>query len=122
MSLAPGSGDLCIWTSSSAIADANSGNDTTCTAITIPISLTEEEDVQVQLYPNPASDRITVTGTNAKETFEMELYDVQGKKVGHYYLPPGVNTTVDVSSLPAGSYFYRLIGGTKDTMGTIVIR
>lgn len=122
MSLAPGSGDLCIWTSSSAIADANSGNDTTCTAITIPISLTEEEDVQVQLYPNPASDRITVNGTNAKETFEMELYDVQGKKVGHYYLPPGVNTTVDVSSLPAGSYFYRLHGGTKDTMGTIVIR
>lgn len=122
LSLTPGSGDLCVWTSSTAIADANSGNDTTCTPLVIPISLTENIAEEIEVYPNPASDHITLNTSTAVSPVELELFDMQGKRVGRYYVPEGAATRIELGEFSSGTYLYRLSGGIKEQRGTLVIR
>lgn len=122
MSLAPGSGDLCIWTSSSAIADANSGNDTTCTAITTPSSSLEEQKAPFTLYPNPARDVINIDAHEAIEPLGLEIYNAQGQIVGHYAVPQGQITKIRVDRLAAGCYTYVLTDQHQRTTGVLLIQ
>lgn len=80
LNIAPGSGDLCVWTSSATIADVNANNDTACTAITVNnIGLEDEAKASWSLAPNPAIDRIAILGAEGKGT--IRVYDSRGALV-----------------------------------------
>ncbi|WP_353165289.1 T9SS type A sorting domain-containing protein [Empedobacter brevis] len=56
----------------------------------------------LQLYPNPASDKIFVKADNLNS---VELYDLQGRKITFQLNP---DHSIDVSSLPKGVYIVKL--------------
>ncbi len=122
MSLSPGSGDLCIWTSSTAIADANSGNDTTCTPIMIPSLVPEINETRFALYPNPATDHVIVDAREAIRPLGLEIYDAQGQIAGRYALPQGRKTPIPIASLAAGCYAYVLTNEHHRSVGTLVVQ
>lgn len=60
---------------------------------------TEEEQIKIEIYPNPVSDRITIDGYF--KVSDIIIYDLSGKKMNCVF---GVDNTVDVSLLKAGTY------------------
>jgi hypothetical protein len=76
----PGSGDLCVWTSSSTIADANGNNDTACVAITVHnIGIEDHHGSNWHLAPNPVTDKVFIRG--AEGTGTIRVYDSRGALV-----------------------------------------
>ena len=64
------------------------------------------DDEMVSVYPNPATDFITISGaTGAK----AEICDVMGRRVMAFTVESS-NFTVNVASLPAGVYLLRVDG------------
>lgn len=68
------------------------------------------------IFPNPATDKITVrSGLFPGESdIEVELFDLTGEKVEKTLnLPASDQSAVDVSDLPSGFYLIRLTTGDK---------
>lgn len=64
----------------------------------------------LQVYPNPAGDRLTVEHSTG-ETLTAQLLDLWGRPLRVLPLPDE-RTTIDLSGLPPGLYFLRLPGKT----------
>jgi hypothetical protein len=81
------------------------------------VAVEEEQDMPADLlvYPNPATDYITVKGTPGTE---VSIYDI----TGHCILKSRAGM-IDVSGLPAGAYMVQIEenGGNKKSQ-VIVIR
>ena len=60
----------------------------------------------IAVYPNPANDYVIVEGSNLNS--QIEWYDVLGKKVFSQVVNSN-NTTIDISGLEPGIYFYKII-------------
>lgn len=78
-------------------------------------------EVEVKLSPNPVSDQLTVTLSETVKQGVFEVITVQGQKVAGFSLQGNV-TRLDISQLPAGTYFYRLTNGSKAlNTGTFIV-
>jgi hypothetical protein len=75
----------------------------------------EETHQSFSAYPSPASTSFTVNYTlDENATGMLSIYDATGKAVHTASLAEGTTTaTVDVSSLPAGNYIWRVECGNK---------
>ena len=60
-------------------------------------------DTSLQAYPNPASGQLILTSTNAGAHFL--ILDVLGREVLNGLIPLNGSLTLDVSSLPSGTYY-----------------
>ena len=56
----------------------------------------------VSLYPNPASDRVYVSGLKSGDVYIYEIYSFLGQKVGTGQLSEG--PSIDLEGLSAGAY------------------
>jgi hypothetical protein len=65
-------------------------------------------DVGVKVYPNPASEQITVELSDKVENGRLEVYTMDGKSTGTYSLKE-VKTTLQVKSLSPGTYYFKLM-------------
>ncbi|GMQ83267.1 MAG: hypothetical protein BMS9Abin05_2762 [Rhodothermia bacterium] len=78
--------------------------------------VTPSEFVISEAYPNPFNDRLTITvGIPRTQQLTVAIYDVLGREVKSIYsgLVSGggeFRLAADVDDLPAGQYFYRVIG------------
>ncbi len=63
------------------------------------------EAARIELYPNPAKDRITVAVTGASQIKEINMYDLTGRIVDTF-TGPG---QLDVSMLPPGHYLVEIV-------------
>ena len=61
---------------------------------------------KISVYPNPASDHIVFDLTHASESANVELFDLQGKKVLEQKLSE--SKQISVNNLRKGLYMYRL--------------
>ncbi|MCZ6704841.1 MAG: T9SS type A sorting domain-containing protein, partial [Bacteroidetes bacterium] len=67
-------------------------------------------------YPNPFNDRLTITvGIPSTQRIRVAIYDVLGREVRSVYsglVSGGAEhrLAADVDDLPAGPYYYRVIG------------
>jgi hypothetical protein len=75
---------------------------------TIGIKENENSKATIQVFPNPAKGEFTITNYELQIT-NVELYDVLGKKVTSHTSYRTPHTTVNISHLPAGIYFYRAV-------------
>lgn len=66
---------------------------------------------KVQIYPNPATDRITIS-TAETQNAQMQIYDMVGKCVLTSNLKDGT-TDIDVSMLPKGIYVVDVSGNNE---------
>ena len=65
----------------------------------------------VSIVPNPASSGFRVSGTGFREGMGIEIYDVLGETTPCPLLEKEGEIDVDVSSLPAGTYYLRMSEG-----------
>ncbi len=77
--------------------DCNCGNNAT-----VGINSNTETGFELNLYPNPASEFITVK-TNVREKASLQIYDLQGKLWLDKTISTGI-TTISTSELPVGTY------------------
>ncbi len=64
-------------------------------------------DVNVNTFPNPAKDILTVQLSDKVKDGTLEVYNLEGKQMGIYHLPDLMNR-IPVYSLINGTYYYKL--------------
>ncbi|MGO3182770.1 MAG: T9SS type A sorting domain-containing protein [Aequorivita sp.] len=69
------------------------------------------QNVEFRLYPNPANEQITVELSDASSTYQLEIFDVLGKKVYTSEIQKSGN--IDVSALAQGTYLLKLNSENK---------
>jgi hypothetical protein len=62
----------------------------------------------IKLFPNPARDQLIITGGNLKNSI-LTILSLPGEIVMEQENSTGDNITFNISKLPAGSYFIKLI-------------
>lgn len=75
----------------------------------------------VLIYPNPASDRIQISLPSPTGSDRFDLFDPGGRKVLTRQLTEKL-TTVSISQLTSGTYFYTIRGSTTFFSGKIIVR
>lgn len=86
----------------------------------------ETDEFQVKAYPNPASEYAKIQFTlpqDANGHVSVKLFDLSGKFMGitPAFAEPGQQEIqVNTSSLPAGTYVYRVVYGNKYSTGKII--
>ncbi len=79
-----------------------------------PLGLRMGSDINVQLFPNPASDVMTIT-VEGVESFSVSMMDVNMRNVWNEQ-SIGSTMNSDVSSLPSGAYLLQI----KDESGRLI--
>ncbi|MFY0604143.1 MAG: S8 family serine peptidase [Flavobacteriaceae bacterium] len=72
--------------------------------------LSEQNDIglkDVNIYPNPVSNQLSFTFTNNQSEYQIDVYNVIGKKVISYI--DLTSNSIDVSSLSRGIYILKMI-------------
>ena len=94
--------------------------------VLVDVEETETNMVRATIYPNPASDVITLEYdlvSNAE--LIIGLFDIQGKHLENLYVgndqAGSHKLTIDVSSLPSGSYVIRMNSELGKLEKTLVI-
>ncbi|MBS1657823.1 MAG: T9SS type A sorting domain-containing protein [Bacteroidetes bacterium] len=79
----------------------------------------------IELYPNPANGNFTLSFSNFKrETAQVDLMNLVGQRVMNIYkgrTNEKFTTQVDVSNLPAGVYYVKVMLGDKATSKKLVV-
>jgi hypothetical protein len=83
--------------------------DTLTWIISTPTAINEYSLVEVELYPNPANDFVTLN-TGANQSGSVQIMDLNGKLVLTAEIYDRI-TRIDVSMLPAGVYVIRFATG-----------
>jgi hypothetical protein len=84
------------------------------------------DEIEIGLYPNPASDFVNIKA-NVSEISRMSigLFDMTGKSLlqtDEYELSAGANTiSVDISSLPQGTYFVKIESDQKTIVKKVIV-
>jgi hypothetical protein len=82
-----------------------------------PFRLVDAEEMPVaSIFPNPAADQVSVMySTEGSATVTFELTNMLGDVVLSQQLPSGAERAdINVSSLSAGMYFYRITSGENE--------
>lgn len=91
-----------------------------------PLDLTDvkniEKDDQIIVYPNPASDFVTIENRSGKaEKYVISLTDMQGKEVFKKEISISNTYRLDISSQKPGAYLLKLQNG-KALFSKVIIR
>lgn len=70
----------------------------------------------VVMYPNPARDELNVIYNGNSSIKNIAVYNLIGKVVNVYKVTSNNNANLDISSIPSGIYFIRLV----DAQGRVV--
>jgi hypothetical protein len=74
--------------------------------------ITEPKDgIQVQIYPNPASDRLNIRLKNSNGHHSVRIYSLQGHLLNEVKI--GDMGIIDLSSLSTGSYLINIVDQKK---------
>lgn len=76
------------------------------------------EKIEFALYPNPASDKVTMVFAN-ENSFECSIYDASGRMV---LQESEANQPIDVSPLAAGNYLVKATSGDKQYFTKLIIQ
>ena len=83
------------------------------------MSLLSEESNELQIYPNPTSDKITVRYRQFTGVEKITIFDIMGRLVLDDNLS-GVVSEIDVSAFPSGVYFIKVITQDKALMKKLI--
>ncbi|PHN03306.1 T9SS type A sorting domain-containing protein [Flavilitoribacter nigricans] len=74
-----------------------------------------------RIFPNPATDRVTVESAEDLSGSQLVLFDSNGK-MQRQRSPAGFSTALDLSDLPAGMYWISLVQGRRVWTRALVVR
>jgi uncharacterized repeat protein (TIGR01451 family) len=77
---------------------------------TIPVGIAESiyKDNNVNIYPNPASDRIFIVLQKECKNTKLEIFNTNGQLLMNQNILE-LKTSIDISTLPKGIYFIKLM-------------
>lgn len=87
------------------------------TVIGGPTSVEENEKAQLNIYPNPPTDILTIETVTTKGIYQ--LFDITGKTLLHGTISTE-KFTLDISSLSSGVYFISVTDGERHVNGKLV--
>jgi uncharacterized repeat protein (TIGR01451 family) len=94
---------------------------TTLNTIDVVLGVNEVNNEEVlSITPNPASDVVTFRFVGAKTNSEVQLVDMTGRTIAETILSSG-ETTMDVSSIPAGVYILNVKGMNGSVQQRMVV-
>ncbi|MBK7849952.1 MAG: T9SS type A sorting domain-containing protein [Bacteroidetes bacterium] len=64
----------------------------------------------IELYPNPARDRVTVTWPGNSGA-QISMYNILGKSVMERNFETGYSAELDISNMPQGVYYLKILSG-----------
>ena len=77
----------------------------------------------IQLYPQPAHDQVYIQHEKAPATVKITIYTIDGKEVKSVMaIPNSYQTSLNISSLPAGTYIIKYDDGKGDIQTTKLIK
>ncbi|MBA4411363.1 MAG: DUF4465 domain-containing protein [Bacteroidota bacterium] len=82
-------------------------------------SAPEIQEIQVSVFPNPFTDRITISGLT--ESARVSVTDISGRLVAEYSNVSNNQSVTDMDKLTSGVYFLKIIDG-KNQFTTKLIR
>ena len=65
--------------------------------------------LEVNVYPNPANDQLTVSIPETDQVVNVSIYNLTGQLVKEIQVSGNTNTIVDVAALPSGMYITRIV-------------
>jgi len=91
-----------------------------CSA-TVGLETGNDADMQVAVYPNPFTSAVTLTVSDATEAnpYQMVIFNAIGAEMLSCNITQ-TSTSLDMSGLPAGIYFYQLSSGDTVLSGRMV--
>lgn len=91
-----------------------------------PVSINNVDESAVNVYPNPAADRINITSNivNTTQNSVVSVYDAQGKMVYTNTIQAGTfnNTEVNTQNFKNGVYIYRIQSGDQLFSGKFIVQ
>ncbi|GJM31169.1 MAG: hypothetical protein DHS20C18_01700 [Saprospiraceae bacterium] len=85
---------------------------------TSPSGTVEVEKVKLRVYPNPSEGLFTVSTNSIAD--QVVIYNVAGRPVREF--THNNNKWYDITDLPRGTYFVRILDATKQTLVTRLIQ
>jgi hypothetical protein len=86
------------------------GSNTNCVQVTItvnPVGINDVTEVELNVFPNPASDVINITSAKNLAGYNFQVLDVTGRVISTTTLT-GETTSVFVADLAKGNYIYKI--------------
>lgn len=83
-------------------------------------SVVKPEQAGFKVFPNPASEKITIQLNDSEKAGIFELFNVIGKKITLETISN--STQLDVNNIPPGTYFYQIKLKQKVFTGKIIIQ
>jgi len=82
----------------------------------ITTSINKINDIGFDLFPNPASNLLNIQiKENQGNVFQMDIVDLQGRKVLSKQIINSMNVQVSISNLKSGMYFINIEQGRRST-------
>ncbi len=75
----------------------------------------------LSIYPNPASDRVYLSGVNDLKEGRLRLINMSGAVIRDTYLK-NISEPIDISSLQKGSYFLILDSPKERFSGKLLVK
>ncbi len=74
------------------------------------VGIKELKENQIHIYPNPATDEITLVLPGTMDNAELNLYDFSGKELRNFLLTsiPGNSLRISTNGLSSGTYLLRI--------------
>lgn len=92
------------------VANACGDLDTVTQTINV-LGIVELQDLGINVFPNPSTGEITITGLSAYISKEIELIDLMGRELGRVKIENNIQQT-EFSSVANGLYLIRIENGT----------
>jgi len=97
-------------------------------ACTFPISISDTtptliDEVNfegVEIFPNPAIDKLTISSKNLQKINFIQINDLHGRLI--YKMDYPVSNTIDVSELNSGVYFMQIIEKNRNILCTKFVK
>ncbi len=85
----------------------------------VMVGVNERQKSKFSLYPNPATDKITIEIAEGQAPIQLSMMNLNGKKVlTRSLIKP--KTQIDIGNLPSGVYFVRLTNDKTVEVGKFV--
>ena len=113
-------GNLIANYASNEIIFRNIHEDHNVTISFFPNSIEDEAFANLSIYPNPNNGQFTVSSDDFEGNVTFQIYSVSGSMMDEKTINGEKNVSFD-KSLPAGTYFMRIIAGDKVATRTILV-
>jgi trimeric autotransporter adhesin len=91
--------------------DENATNDISFAPVEIIEQISEISNIEnsgISLYPNPVSDKLTISLSNPDYRLLLNIYSVNGELLYSYNIK-GIQTTIDMDNFNSGCYILKII-------------